>query len=193
MEYESDAPQFSTVWFLPVVSLGVTLAAILIRRFDAHPWALTRAALLVTAARLLIVLVLAGLGHSTPIVPPVLVVVVVLDLVHRRTPSSWTLPIVLPVAVHAAYLPSLPLMPHGAMVAVDQVVPSLLLSVLGAVIVVVVAEGRIPAPLLRGGALASLVALAVFPDAFRAAGLGSRSRSGRSGGGGAVAGRRGRP
>ncbi|MCX5302771.1 hypothetical protein OG304_04800 [Streptomyces sp. NBC_00160] len=141
MEYESDVPQFSTVWFLPVAGMGVTLAVVVLRRFDDHPWAVTRAALLVTAARLLMLPVLAGLGYSTPIVPPVVVVAVAVDVIHRRHGSAWWLPAAVPLGVHVAYVPLLPLMPHGAAVAAGQIAPSILLGVAGSALVVLAAEG----------------------------------------------------
>ncbi|MFJ5304223.1 hypothetical protein [Streptomyces sp. NPDC088350] len=141
MEYESDVPQFSAVWFLPAATAGTTLAIVLIRRFDTRPWAVTRAALVVTAVRLAVIPVLAGLGHSTPIVPPVLAVALVADLVSRWRTSPWWSALVVPLAVHAAYVPLLPVLPHGTTVAADQVVPSLLLSLGGSVLILLAAEG----------------------------------------------------
>jgi len=160
MEYESDVPQFSAVWFLPVAGAGMTLAIVLIRRFDPHPWAVTRAALVVTAVRLAVIAVLAGLGHSTPIVPPVLAVTLAADVVRGWRTSAWWLALVVPLAVHAAYLPLLPLLPHGTTVAADQVVASLLVSLGGSTLVVLAAEGlpRTQLPLVRTSGLA-LVAL----------------------------------
>lgn len=108
MEYESDVPQYSAVWFLPAAATGLTLAVVLIRRFDSHPWAVTRAALVATAVRLAVIPVLAGLGHSTPIVPPVLVVALAADVFRRWRTSLWWLAPVVPLAIHAAYVPLLP-------------------------------------------------------------------------------------
>ncbi|MCX4570640.1 hypothetical protein OOK48_30345 [Streptomyces viridodiastaticus] len=141
MEYESDVPQYSAVWFLPAATTGLTLAVVLIRRFDSHPWAVTRATLVATAVRMAVIPVLAGLEHSTPIVPPVLVVALAADVFRRWRTSLWWLAPVVPLAVHAAYVPLLPLLPHGSTVAADQIVPSLLLSLGGSVLVVLVAEG----------------------------------------------------
>lgn len=162
MEYESDVPQFSAVWFLPVAGTGITLAIVLIRRFDPHPWSVTRAALVVTAVRLAVIPVLAGLGHSTPIVPPVLAVAFAADLVRRWRTSPWWLALVVPLAVHATYVPLLPVLPHGTTVAADQVVPSLLLSLGGSALVVLAAEGlpHTRLPLVRTAGLA-VVALTV--------------------------------
>ncbi|GAA3812343.1 hypothetical protein [Streptomyces chiangmaiensis] len=116
MEYDSDVPQFSALWYLPIVSAGVTLAVMVIRRFDPRPGAVFGAALLVTAVRLLTVAFLALLGHSTPIVPPVLLVTAAVDLVHLWRPSPWWLALVAPAAVHATYVPLLPVVPHGTAV-----------------------------------------------------------------------------
>ncbi|MFI1335905.1 hypothetical protein ACH4U7_38480 [Streptomyces sp. NPDC020845] len=163
MEYDSDVPQFPALWYLPVVSTGFTLAVLLIRRFDPQPGGMVRAALLVTVGRLLTVAFLAALGHSTPIVPPVLLVAVAADLVHRWRPSSWWSALVIPVGVHAVYLPLLPVMPHGTVVAVSQIAPSLSLSLVGSALMVLASEGA-PRAWHRGvqaAAVVSAVLLAV--------------------------------
>ncbi|MFJ9011659.1 hypothetical protein [Streptomyces canus] len=161
MEYDSDAPQFSAVWYLPVVSAAVTLAILLIRRFDPRPGATVRAALLVTVARLLTVAFLALLGHSTPIVPPVLLVAIAADLVQRWRPSAWWLALVVPAAVHAVYTPVLPVMPHGTAVSTGQFTPSLLLGVGGSALIVLVAEG-VPRAWRRGVQVAAVAAAVVL-------------------------------
>ncbi|MBW8795409.1 MAG: hypothetical protein JF597_17955 [Streptomyces sp.] len=148
MEYDSDVPQFSALWYLPVVSAGATLAVVVIRRFDPHPNAVVHAALLVTAARLLTVGFLALLGHSTPVVPPVLLVAIAVDLVHRWRTSPWWSALVVPAAVHAAYVPLLPVMPHGTEVSADQVAPSLLLALSASALVVLMSED-VPSPRRR--------------------------------------------
>ncbi|MEU0022673.1 hypothetical protein ABZ173_34040 [Streptomyces rochei] len=156
MEYESDVPQYSPVWFLPAAATGITLAIVLIRRFDPHPWAVTRAALVATAVRLAVIPVLAGLGHSTPIVPPVLVVALAADVVRGWRTSPWGLAPVVPLAVHAAYVPLLPVLPHGTTLAADWIVPSLLVSLGGSALVVLLAEGlpRTGLPFIRTAGLA---------------------------------------
>lgn len=159
MEYESDVPQFSEVWFLPVVAVGVTLAALLIRRFDPQPWAFTRAALLVTAVRLLVVPVLALLGYSTPMVPLVLGVAVAADLVRRRVASPWALAAVVPVMTHLLSLPLLPLLPHATAVPLGLAIPSLLLSLAGSAVAVLAAEGRPRAWITRVAAITAVTGL----------------------------------
>ncbi|WP_128377279.1 hypothetical protein [Streptomyces cavernae] len=160
MEYESDVPQYSAVWFLPATTTGLTLAIVLIRRFDQHPWAVTRAALVTTSVRLAVIPVLAALGHSTPVVPPVLAVALATDLVRRWRTSPWWPALVVPVAVHVVYVPLLPLLPHGTTVAADQIVPSLLLSLCGSALVLLAAEG-LPRPRLPLVRTAGLVVVAL--------------------------------
>ncbi|MFF9136706.1 hypothetical protein ACF09G_03920 [Streptomyces albogriseolus] len=173
MEYESDVPQYSAVWFLPAAGTGITLAIVLIRRFDPHPWGVTRAALIVTAVRLAVIPVLAGLGYSTPIVPPVLAVALAADLVRRWRTSSWWLAPVVPLAVHAAYVPLLPVLPHGTTLAADRIVPSLLVSLAGSALVVLAAEGlphaRIPLIQTAGLTVAALTLALPLLSAGRAA------------------------
>ncbi|MEU0680126.1 MULTISPECIES: hypothetical protein [Streptomyces] len=160
MEYESDVPQYSAVWFLPAAGTGITLARVLIRRFDPHPWAVTRAALVVTAVRLAVIPVLAGLGYSTPIVPPVLLVALAVDLARGRNSSPWWLALIVPLAVHAAYLPLLPVLPHGTTVDAHQFVPSLLVSLGGSALVILAAEG-LPRPGPSGIRTAGLTVVAL--------------------------------
>ncbi|MDH6522226.1 hypothetical protein [Streptomyces sp. SAI-090] len=173
MEYESDVPQYSAVWFLPAAGTGITLAIVLIRRFDPHPWAVTRAALVATAVRLAVIPVLVGLEYSTPIVPPVLIVALAADLVRGWRSSSWWLPLVVPLAVHAAYVPLLPVLPHGTTVAADQFVPSLLVSLGGSALVVLAAEGlprtRLPVIGTAGLTVAALTLALPLLSAGRAA------------------------
>ncbi|GAA3500880.1 hypothetical protein GCM10019016_079870 [Streptomyces prasinosporus] len=157
MEYESDVPQYSAVWFLPAATTGITLAIVLIRRFDPNPWAVTRAALVVTAVRLAVIPVLAGLGYSTPIVPPVLLVALAVDLARGRNGSwsPWWLALIVPLAVHATYMPLLPVLPHGTIVDAHQFVPSLLVSIGGSALVILTAEGlpRPGLPVIRAAGL----------------------------------------
>ncbi|KPC71788.1 hypothetical protein ABZ038_12665 [Streptomyces sp. NPDC006349] len=172
MEYESDVPQYSAVWFLPAAATGLTLAIVLIRRFDPHPWAVTRAALLATGLRLAVIPVLAGLGHSTPIVPPVLVIALAADAVRRKWTSPWGLVPAVPLAVHAAYVPLLPLLPHGTTVAAGQILPSLLLSLGGSALVMLAAEGppetRLPLVRTAGLTVAALTVALPLLSAGRA-------------------------
>lgn len=123
-----------------------------------------------------------GLGHSTPIVPPVLAVALAADLVHQWRTSRWWLPLAAPVAVHAAYVPLLPVMPHGAVVTAAQIAPSLALAVGGSVLVVLTTEG-LPRNWYRGVQAAALVsALLVMPLLSATTALGHDPGQGTSAG-----------
>jgi hypothetical protein len=104
MEYEADVPQFAAAFYLPAVVLGLTLARPVIVAAVGSPWALTMAAIPYTAFRLLTVGGLAALGHSTPIVPPILLGALAIDAAARLG-RSWVDAAALGLAVPITELP----------------------------------------------------------------------------------------
>lgn len=78
LEYDSGVPQFSTAWFLPVATLALCWAAALMDDLLPGRWAPAKAALLFTVLRAGTVALLAGLGFSLTVVPPVLPLLVIL-------------------------------------------------------------------------------------------------------------------
>ena len=81
LEYDSNVPQFSTVWFLPVATLGLCAAAALLDDLLPGRWAPAKAALLYTMLRAGTVALLAVLGYSLTVVPPVLPLLLILGAV----------------------------------------------------------------------------------------------------------------
>ncbi len=84
LEYDSDVPQFSTLWFLPVAALGLCTAAALLDDLLPGRWAPAKAALLYTALRAGTVALLAALGFSLTAVPPVLPLFLITGLLASR-------------------------------------------------------------------------------------------------------------
>lgn len=84
VEYETDVPQFDSVWYLPALSLATAIAFALIRLTAARPWAATEAA----AAHLLFVgtvsAFLLALDFDPPALPLLILPAAVLDLAVRR-------------------------------------------------------------------------------------------------------------
>lgn len=85
LEYDSDVPQFSTVWFLPVAALGLCVALALLDDLLPGRWAAIQAALIYTALRTATALFLAASGFSLTLVPPVAVLFAIDALLRTRT------------------------------------------------------------------------------------------------------------
>jgi hypothetical protein len=77
LEYDSDVPQFSTLWFLPVAALGLCVAVALLDDLLPGRWAPAQAALVYTGLRIVTVGLLAALGFSLTVVPPLALVLLV--------------------------------------------------------------------------------------------------------------------
>ncbi len=168
MEYDSDVPQFAPVWYLPLLGVAVVLAAPIAHTALGGRWPLTRAALAYTALRLLVVGALVLLGRSTPIVPPVLVPALLADLADQRGWAPWRRALAVTVAVHAAYLPWVWLVPHGTAIPLAEVPASLLVGTLAAWLAGLLATGRRPRPaaLAVAGLLVVLVVAAAATPAW---------------------------
>lgn len=139
MEYESDVPQLAVGLYLPVLCAGVLVATGVIRRVDPSPWAVTRAAIAYSGLRAGIVVVLAAIGSSTPIISPVLVLAVVIDLMIQWHRSPWWLILAVPVVAHGVYVLWLPTVPNGVAIATSAVPASLVGSIAASGLAVVLA------------------------------------------------------
>ena len=84
LEYDSDVPQFSTMWFLPVAAMGVCIAVAVLDDLLPSRWTAAKAALAYTALRIGIVALLSALGFSVTVVPPILVLFLVSGALVRR-------------------------------------------------------------------------------------------------------------
>ncbi|HXH59402.1 hypothetical protein [Iamia sp.] len=82
-ELDSDVPQFPEWTYLPVAVVGWLLATVLVRRLLPDRWSLIAATGIYTVIRVGITGLLAVLGHSATIVPPILILGVLHELVER--------------------------------------------------------------------------------------------------------------
>jgi len=136
LEYDSDVPQFSTLWFLPVAALGLCVAAALLDDLLPERWAPVKAAAIYTALRAGTVMLLAVLGFSLTTVPPVLPLLILSSMMTSR-------PLALRLAVIGTLSPLIWWPTLQAQADVTTLVPA----------------GQLPAAVVLGGAAGLLVAL----------------------------------
>lgn len=77
LEYDSDVPQFSTLWYLPVATFGLCVALALIDDLWPGRWRPLQAAVLYTVMRSLVAVALPAWGFSGSSVPPLVLPVAV--------------------------------------------------------------------------------------------------------------------
>jgi len=174
MEYEADVPQFSPAWFLPLVTVAVVIGRPVAATLVPGRWSLTQAAAVYTVIRLAMVLALAGIGFSTPIVPPVLLVALAADAVSTRRWPWRAQAVAVAVAVHLAYVPWLAIVPHGVAVTGRHLVWSMVAAVIAALVAGVSIRPstgrrrtrRAPAMGAAGTALALMALIGLASPAF---------------------------
>lgn len=146
MEYDSDVPQFSTLWYLPVIALTATFTLSLASSVSPLRWIGTLTSLtyagIMTAVFVFLNLVL----DSTPIIPPLVIPGLVFDLTRR-----YRLPIPIrgalySMALYATYTPYLNEMLNGVSLSVNDVLIGLPLSVVVSTLVLYAIEGGTPQP-----------------------------------------------
>ncbi len=164
LEYDSDVPQFSVLWFLPVAALGVCTAIALLNDLLPRRSQAVVAAVIYTLLRLTTVGILALLGFSLTAVPPVLVLFA-LDALLRDRPLGPRL-VFLGAVAPLAWWPLLLIQSEVTTVVAGSLLPAAV--VLGACAggLVALAHGDLR-PRLRGGphtaaAVVALVALALL-------------------------------
>lgn len=163
MEFESDVPQFAELWYLPVLTAGVTFALLLVHVVSPAPWAALGAALVYTALRIGIFGALDLLGFTTPLVPLVILPALVLDLARRLQLPVPVRVASLAAGVYATYVPVVDLATAGRIGMVDIAI-GLPLACLAALAAAALLAGRLPwrAP-LASAALLVVAALVLFP------------------------------
>jgi len=163
LEYDSDVPQFSPVLYLPVVTAGTLLAFLVLRAAAPGAWPATTSAVAVTALRALTALLLAGLGMTLTLVPPVLVAAVVDDLLARRRVGDTGRGLVLALVTPASWLPALALQRGTATQVPAALVAPAVLGCVTAALAVLVLTGRLRLRVPRPGlAVPALLALALL-------------------------------
>ena len=172
VEYETDVPQFDSLWYLPVLCVSVAIGFSIIRLARPVRWACGEAA----AAHLVFVLLVSlglGLGDfPTPALPLLLVPALALDRVAHR--GAMVNSLVLSVLTFAVHMPVRNWIGTGVQVSAEDVALGLPLSILACWAVFRLAERRplpavqprrlIPAATLVIAVLALPVAAAVAHD-----------------------------
>lgn len=174
MEYEADVPQFGAALYLPVVVLGLGLARPVLVAAIGERWPLTTAAVPYTAFRLLTVGGLAALGHSTPIVPPVLLAAVALDAVSRAG-RWWVDAAALGVGVPLIYAPALTVLPASPAGRGSDLAVGIALSVVAALAVALPGGGLGRRALTGSVAVAIATVALALPAAAHDPGQGERT------------------
>lgn len=169
LEYDSDVAQFSTMLFLPVAALGVCTATALLDDLVPGRWTPSFAACLYTFLRALTVALLAGLGFSLTLVPPVLAPFLLAGLLAGRVPSGLRL-VVLGAVTPLLWWPALQLQSTVTTVVpgVELPVAVLLGAVAGALVAVGHGDLRLPRGAMRLAVLA-VAAVAVLAPVARPA------------------------
>ncbi len=112
-EYDTDVPQFATVWYLPVLTAGVTLAFELCRRTSTTPWARTEAAAMHLAAMGVVSAFLVAVGFPAPGVTLTLAGALAADLAERARVPRPGQAALLALSLSAAYVPVRTYLGHG--------------------------------------------------------------------------------
>ena len=162
MEYEADAPQFASVWYLPVVVAGGVLAFDLVERATRGVWMVTGVAAVYTVLRLGVLGFLSLLSLSGPFVPPILVPAFVFDRTRTLAPPWRALAVTVGFVV--SYAPAMNLLYRGVRLdAADILLGGLLAAGVAWLILATTSEPSVPRPPRRHAtAVVSLVALAVL-------------------------------
>lgn len=88
LEYDSDVPQFSTRWYLPVSIAGACASFWLVDRLVGSRWIATAAAMTATVLRVGVIAFLEVLDFSPTTVPPLIAGALAFDLAHRSKMSA---------------------------------------------------------------------------------------------------------
>ncbi len=132
LEYDSDVPQFSPRWYLPVLatalSAGALTAQIAARKFR---YPAVTAGVVYTLAMITVILGLRMGGLSTPIIPVVIPALFVADVTARRGNHGFRRTTLFTLAVLAVYVPYLSLAPGAVAVTATDVAIGLPLAAVG--------------------------------------------------------------
>lgn len=130
LEYDTDVAQFSALWYLPILAIGLAAASSSIQVVSVGrvEWSATRAGLVYTIAMVGVAGVLAAFDFSTPIIPAILPALLVADVAHRR---SWAVPTRAAGVVGAlfvVYVPYLSVAPGGVAPSAGETVAGVLMA-----------------------------------------------------------------
>lgn len=164
LEFDSDVPQFPAWTYWPAATAGLVLFVLLVRDLAPGRWSASGIAAVFTAAKAVIILALAVMDHTGTLLPPVLVVAVVDDLLHRRGAGDVVRGVAVSLVVPPAWAVATALQPGVAtQVPSDDAALGLAASVAAALLVLGGAGRLSPGrPSRRGAAVAALVVAAAI-------------------------------
>ena len=105
VEYDTDVPQFSERWYLPVLALASSIALLLVRRALPTRWSATLAAAIYTVFIATIAAVLAIGDFPAPALPLVIAPAIALDTAAGRRWGAELTTTAFVLALYAAYVP----------------------------------------------------------------------------------------
>lgn len=122
LEYDTDVAQFSSVWYLPVLTVALAAAAVTAQSAIGHRlrWPAASAGAGYTVAMVTVIIVLRVADFSTPIVPVVVPALLVADLTRARRWSVEARSVAFAAALFAAYVPYLHFVPGAVAPTVEQ-------------------------------------------------------------------------
>ncbi len=170
MEYDSDVPQFSTLWYLPVITVTASYTLALARRVSRLTWTGTLVTLLYALIMVAVVVFLKALGHSTPIIPALVLPGIVFDLTSRARVPVAVRATCFAVAIYATYTLYLNTVLSGVRIEPGDIVWGLPLATVLSWAMLWLIEGRRPrGRTVAAPALAGVIALlALLPATARA-------------------------
>jgi len=155
VEYDTDVPQFSVLWYLPVLGFASAIALSIVRVASPVRWAATGSALLYLAFILVVSGVLALLEFLPPALPLLALPALVVDIGSRRGWHPALIAAAFTAALFGSYVPVRNLLGEGVEISATDVALGLPFTALACWLVFAVAFGGGP----RGKALAGATAI----------------------------------
>ena len=171
VEYDTDVPQFDTLWYLPALALSATIAFTIVRLASERPYAATEAAAVHLAFVAVVALFLVAVGFPTPGMPLLVPAALALDLTARRRWPTAARAAAFAVVLYATYVPARNWAGEGVWFDLDDVAVGLPIAFAASWIILAVAAREVRLPRLAGAttatvALLLLVVLATAPAAL---------------------------
>ena len=135
VEYDTDVPQFDVTYYLPALGFAASIALVLVRLAVGGRWTAVTAAAVHAAFVGAVAAFLALAGFAAPALPLLLLPAIALDIAAHRRWSPWLAAAWWTVALHAAYVPVRNFLGEGVRFDVADVVVSVGLTWLAAVVV----------------------------------------------------------
>lgn len=164
LEFDSDVPQFPAWTYWPALTAGLVLFLLLVRDLAPGRWAATRIAATFIAAKAVIIVTLAMMDHTGTLLPPVLVVALVDDLLHRRGAGEAVRALAVAFVVPPSWAAATALQPGVATQVPGDEAALGFAACVAAAVLVLGGTGRLSLgrPIRRGAAAAGLVAVATL-------------------------------